>query len=106
MSKIETFVDTLLDGRALVSDYEDWVDAWHDAPEGSALAQMELHEFLGLSFEEYKQVVIEPTYIRVIVENRRHPQLAGKSAAQRQEFALAARSQNHEDIRRLIEQLA
>jgi hypothetical protein len=50
----ETFVDLVLTGRARRVDVEDHVDAWHDAPEGSPAAGLELHEYLGMSWDEYR----------------------------------------------------
>lgn len=33
------------------------ITAWHDAPSDSYIAQMELHEYLGWSWEQYKHWV-------------------------------------------------
>lgn len=105
MSETYTFVDALLDGRALISDFEDWIDAWHEAPEDDPVALLKIHEYLGLTFEEYGRVLRDTPYLKIIVENRRHPGLAEKPEGERTQYALAARSKDSHDIECLVEQL-
>ena len=45
-----TFITSCLNGEVLVEDIDDFVEAWHEGREG---ANQELHEYLGMSWEEY-----------------------------------------------------
>lgn len=36
-------------------DLDDWVEAWHTAPADHPISKLPLHEFLGMTFEEYGQ---------------------------------------------------
>ncbi len=44
----QTFIDSYLQGKALAEDIEDYIDQWHESQN-----QGELHEFLGLTWDEY-----------------------------------------------------
>jgi hypothetical protein len=66
-----TFIDDLLSGRALVSDIDDYIDRWHDSPEGSPEAAMQLHEFLGMSWDEYRLWAEQPASLRFALAARR-----------------------------------
>ena len=50
-----TFVGACLAGAALEDDINDWVARWHDAPDGSTLAQLELNEHLGMTPSQYRR---------------------------------------------------
>lgn len=97
---VQTFVEALLAGEALVSDYEDWEERWHEADDSDPIASMELHEFLGLSFEEYKTVAFNPATIKSVVAQR-HGSYPGSQAG----YDLAARSGNLEMASRLLDEL-
>lgn len=104
MSKITTFVDALMSGHALISDYEDWVQRWHSADNADPIAAMELHEYLGLSFAEYSTVITNPANIKFIVESRKYP--GSVSAGQfAPDYALAARSKDASAVENLIAEL-
>jgi hypothetical protein len=67
----QTFIDLVLAGRARASDIEDFVDAWHDAPEGSVVAATQLHDYLGLTWDEYRLWVERPESLRFVLAARR-----------------------------------
>ncbi len=66
-----TFVDDVLAGRAAMADIDDYIDRWHDAPEGSPIAVTELHDYLGMSWEEYRLWGERPESLRFILSARR-----------------------------------
>jgi hypothetical protein len=66
----ETFIELLVDGRALADDADDFVDQWSDSQD-----RRPLHEFLGMSWDEYSLWVEQPAFLRYIVVAR----LRGKS---------------------------
>ncbi|OXR40144.1 hypothetical protein B7C42_07768 [Nocardia cerradoensis] len=86
----ETFVDAVLAGHALVEDIDDWADRWHDA---GGLG-IDLHEYLGMSWDEYALWVEQPDSIRFIVAAHRYSTPVTELLVSRDEFALAARSQS------------
>jgi hypothetical protein len=52
-TKITTFMDALAAGDATAADLGDWIERWHEAPLGSDASVVSLHEFLGMTWEEY-----------------------------------------------------
>ena len=66
-----TFVEDVLAGRALPEDIESYVEAWHDAPEGSAAARSEVYEYLGLTWDEYRLWGERPESLRFTFAARR-----------------------------------
>ena len=66
-----TFVDDVLAGRAVIADIDDYIDRWHDAPEGSLVAATELYDYLGMSWDEYRLWGERPESLRFILSARR-----------------------------------
>jgi hypothetical protein len=97
-----SFVDDLLVGRALISDLDDYVDRWHALPAEDPDASKKLHEFLGMSWEEYSSVIRFPASIRFVVAARR----AGESLEQTVEemgvAGIAARADTRQDAEQLL----
>jgi hypothetical protein len=67
----QTFIDDVLAGRARIDDIDDYIDRWHDAPQGSPLSRQELHDFLGLSWSDYKAWTADPTSLQRVLTERR-----------------------------------
>lgn len=61
------FIDELMAGNVTPDDLDDFVDEWHATPSSS----VPLHEFLGLSLNEWGVVFREPAALRFVVEARR-----------------------------------
>lgn len=57
-----TFIELLVDGRALPDDADDFVDQWSDSHDPRPL-----HDFLGMSWDEYSLWVEQPASLRYIV---------------------------------------
>jgi hypothetical protein len=64
----DTFVDRALSGEASLDDIDDYVDTWHD----DAAEKRELHDYLGLTRDEYGLWVEQPSSLRFILFSRRH----------------------------------
>lgn len=73
MSERRTFMDRALAGEIqdLRAALDDEVNAWHESPETETSA---LHEWLGLSSDEYARYVERPYRLAGIVESRRRNQ--------------------------------
>jgi hypothetical protein len=46
--------------REAEREIDDLVSEWHDAEPGSAAASVDLHEYLGMTREEYAQWAVRP----------------------------------------------
>jgi len=64
---METFLSEVLAGRAEPEAVDDWVEAWH---EGEGLG-MELHEYLGMTWDEYGDWARFPDSLSTIISTRR-----------------------------------
>lgn len=66
MSDQAKFVDLCLAEKAALDEIDDFVDRWHAAPQGQ-----ELHDYLGMSEEEYSLWLRVPDALAYILEARR-----------------------------------
>jgi hypothetical protein len=62
----KTFLDRYLNGEVLADDIDDFIDRWHAGP-----SDQELHDFLGLSREEYSLWLRNPEALPHIARSRR-----------------------------------
>lgn len=62
-----TFIEDVLSGDARLDDVDDYVERWHTAPRESPIAKMQLHEYLGLTRDEYGKWVEQSAYMKSIV---------------------------------------
>lgn len=60
------FIDLCLGGKALPAEIDDFVELWHEG--GSTLP---LHEFLGMTPEEYSAWVQKPDLLPHIIKDHR-----------------------------------
>jgi len=67
MSSERSFLTLCLDGKATPEEIDGFVDRWHDAP-----ADRALHEFLGMTEEEYSLWLRVPDALPYIHDARRH----------------------------------
>lgn len=68
MSEIRdaTFIDLCGRGKAIPDQIDDFIDLWHEG--GSELS---LHEFLGMTWEEYSAWVVNPSLLPGVIEAHR-----------------------------------
>lgn len=64
-----TFIGAVLAGDAALEDIDRWVELWHQSP--IADDERTLHEFLGMTDEEYSTWVMHPIKLAEIVEAHR-----------------------------------
>ncbi len=70
MSKgTQNFMESVLDGWSLSDDIDDFVEAWHDSNDES-----ELHDFLGMTEQEYSLWFSNPELLPVIITARHRNQ--------------------------------
>ncbi|GII89381.1 hypothetical protein Ssi03_73710 [Sphaerisporangium siamense] len=93
----QTFIDACLHGDALMTEIDDWIDRWHDC-DGEPNGQAEsLHDFLGMSWEQYSIFAEKPQALRFIIAARRWGTEVAMS-----DVALAARSTHSKEANDLI----
>ena len=63
----ETFIDLCLRGKALPEEIDDWIDKWHGTRQ-----EIDLHEYLGMTWTEYSSWVSMPEILPVIIVARRN----------------------------------
>jgi len=61
-----TFIDECIAGTASIDDLPDHIDRWHDGD-----SELELHEYLGLTWEEYSEWIMTPYALVRVIETRR-----------------------------------
>ncbi|SCG58628.1 hypothetical protein [Micromonospora rifamycinica] len=91
------FIDDVLRGKATLDQIDDYIDRWHDAPDGSPAASVELHEFLGMTWEEYRLWGERPESLRFTVAARRANKPVSDILRSDRALGAAARSSSKTD---------
>jgi hypothetical protein len=68
-SSPERFIDLALNGSVLADEINDFVSVWH-----SSGSTEELHDFLGLTWQEYALWVRDPEFLTLIFSARHRGQ--------------------------------
>lgn len=95
MSRHTTFVERALRGDVINVDdeVEDAIEAWHESASG-----MDLHDWLGLTWEEYSIFCTKPKMLRPILASRQWNAPSFLELARTNDFRLAARGANPDEI--------
>lgn len=85
---MSNFIQDCINGDALLSDIDEYIDQWHDSSD-----DLPLYSFLGMTKKEYALFVEDEAFLASIVTAHRE----GKKVEfiVREQLALAARSDNH-----------
>lgn len=100
-----TFIDKVLSGHAFHTDIDDWVDTWHDAPQGSHIASMALHEYLGMEPDEYALWVERPAALRFIIAAHKAHTSTAIAEMMSQVVAAAARADDDAEAASVVQWL-
>jgi hypothetical protein len=100
-----TYMDLVLSGDKLAGDIDDFVDAWHEAPDGSTAASLGLAEYLGMTEDEYQLWVEQPDSLGFIAAAHKTKQPVERLLASRDELGLAARTGDQTEAERLVQWL-
>lgn len=92
------FISACAKGRAHLRKIDDYIDAWH---EGNAGINQELHQFLGMSAEEYALWVERPEVLPFIVIARRSGKSVQEIILEAEHHPMAARAANPAEARQL-----
>jgi len=63
-----SFIEKCINDDASLGEIDDYIDEWHDSDSANAL---ELHEFLGMSWEEYSLWAVNPSLLEEIVNKKK-----------------------------------
>lgn len=94
------FIRDCVQGYALLDDIDDYVDQWHDGGTGLAL-----HDYLGMSKQEYDAWVLDDEMLAYVVKARREQVPFNVIIQQDYSYALAARSQGSQQLTHLMQWL-
>ena len=89
MSDTPCYMDLALDGYVMPDEIDDFVETWHESD-----SELDVHDFLGLTFQEYSLWVAHPDNINIVIAARleRKPVLEAVNDNLRYENRLAARA--------------
>jgi hypothetical protein len=91
---MSNFILNCINGDALLSEIDDYIDLWHDSD-----TEMSLHKFLGMTKEEYALYVEDEQYLATIVTARREK--SNIKLIIESQVAMAARSDDQAKSERL-----
>jgi hypothetical protein len=100
MSETRTYVDRVLEGSALWTDIDDYIERWH----GDAGSE-EIEDFLGMSGEDYGLFVEEPRSLRFILAAHETNESVADLLKHADDHAIAARGLDPADAERVREWL-
>jgi len=83
-----SFVEQCLEGSVLEEEIDRFVEDWHEGREG---ADMELHEYLGMTWEEYRLWATTPSVLPFLLTARKRGSSLDRELSQ-ERYAMAARA--------------
>ena len=95
------FISSCLSGVAFVDEIDDYIKRWHS---GLAGKHQELHEFLGMSWDEYSLWATRPSILASILNSRRR-NISLDEELNFERVALAARAKNNQAALKMEEWL-
>jgi hypothetical protein len=90
------FVDLCLSGDVLEDEVDDFVESWHEDENST----QELHEYLGMSWEEYSVWATRPSILPFILSARKNRTTFDLEVNQ-ERLALAARAESAQEAAKL-----
>jgi len=98
----QPFMTLLVAGQALLGDIEEHVAAWHDAAYGSPAASQALHDYLGMTRDEYRLWVEHPESLRFIAAAHKANLPVGTVLGELDGTGVAARTGEQTEARNLL----
>ncbi len=95
-----TFVELCLQGDALISEVDDFVEEWHSVDDDRSLA-----EALGLTESEYALWVERPSTLKLIIFAKKNEIAIDQLIRFQEGYAMAARASSPEEVGALVEWL-
>lgn len=86
-----SFIDLCLSGDVLEDEIDEFVDSWHEDED----TDIELHEYLGMNWDEYSLWATKPSVLPFILSARKNG-IAFDAEIDQERLALAARAETVE----------
>jgi len=96
----DNFIESCISGLVLLEEIDDWIDKWHDNSQG-----MELHEYLGMNWEEYSSWISMPEILPFIVTAHKDNKKVITLLKEIESLPIAARSGNRQKAKELVKWL-
>lgn len=96
-SPSKNFISECLQGRALATDIDDYIDSWHEGETTDALPA-----FLGMSEQEYAVWVERPSALKLIIFARKSNLAFDQLFRFNEGHSLAARATSPEEVATLL----
>ncbi len=90
------FIDLCLQGDVLEDEIDDFVDQWHEDEDTT----QELHEYLGMTWEEYSAWATKPSILPFILSARKKGTTFDTELNQ-ERLSLAARAETTEEAKKI-----
>lgn len=97
-----TYMSLLLSGEALPEEIDNFVALWHEAEEGASIAQLSLHDYLGMTWEEYSLWVEHPESLRFIAVAHKTNQPVTSVLSELNKTGVAARASEQSEAHKLL----
>ena len=97
---MSSFVEECLTGDATVDEIDNWVAAWHKGDD-----DRDIHEFLGLTPDEYALWVEQPASLSYILFSRHHGVALEEALELQQREPVAARAATAEEAGAVLDWL-
>jgi len=91
---MSNFITDCINGDALMSESDDYIEKWHNSDAG-----VDLHDYLGMTKKEYALFIEDENYLGLIISA--HKDNKKIESLIRNEIAMAARSDNAAKSKRL-----
>lgn len=95
--KKQNFVTLCVRGEVLLEEIDDWVEKWHDSSQ-----RKELHEYLGMSWDEYSAWVSMPEILPFIITAHKENRNFSDLLEELEELPMAARADSKLKARKLV----
>lgn len=92
---MSNFIEDCINGYALTTDVDDYIDQWHDDDD----VNVTLYHYLGMTQKEYTLFVQDESYLPIIITA--HKTNTDIVSLMKDEFAMAARSDDTTKSRQL-----
>ena len=69
-----TFVEMVKNGQCSIDEIDDYIDKWHDEYNGN----LKLHEYLGMTDDEYNQWLTNPSSLKTMFHRELTPVCVAK----------------------------
>lgn len=96
---MSNFIDQCLQGDAIITDIDDYVESWHKDTSNT----QEVFEYLGMNFFEYQLWVEKPESLKFIL-SARMKNVSVQSLFTESRNAIAARAQDYNSVLNWLKQ--